>query len=201
MRETLRVESGAQESMTMKRMNAGQEAGNDAVRKLHQQAHFLARDIVCYRTGNGEVSRNLTAQNMRRLSDELEQCHHLLLNNMCNTLNMTSDTAHQKFVQIADEVFRDGVNWGRIVALFTFGGRLAQFCARNGMQHNVDDVEQWLGDYISGLSSWILKQGGWESFDNHFKDPSTRQKTGWWTGILLATVGIGTLATFVYKQC
>ncbi|KAK3733232.1 hypothetical protein QZH41_001999 [Actinostola sp. cb2023] len=184
-------------------MIAGQDSGTDSIRRLSQQAHFLARDMVCYRTGRGRVSTNITAQNMRRLSDELEECHHALLGNMCNTLNMTSDTAHQKFIQVADEVFRDGVNWGRIVALFTFGGKLAQFCVRNGMQQSVEEVQRWIGDYVSGLSHWIHKQGGWDSFDNHFKDPSTREKSGWWTGILLATVGIGTLATFgfVYKQC
>lgn len=148
--------------MQMNTMSA-RNGSNDNIRRLNQQAHFLAKDIVSYRTGNGRVSTNLTAQNMRRLSDELEQCHQVLLSNMCNTLNMTSDTAHQKFVQVADEVFRDGVNWGRIVALCTFGGRLAQFCARNGMQRSVRDVEQWLGDYISGLSTWIQKQGGWVS--------------------------------------
>lgn len=154
-------------ALQMKTMGTTQAATSDSTRRLHQQAHFLAKDIVSYRTGTGRISTNPTAQNLRRLSDELEQCHQTLLSNMCNTLNMTSDTAHQKFLQVADEVFRDGINWGRIVALFTFGGRLAQFCARNGMHDSIGDVQQWLGDYICGLSTWINRQGGWVSTKLH----------------------------------
>lgn len=149
------------DSSQAKTMTNKQEAESEVARRISQQAHLLARDIVCYRTGRGRISSSITARNMRRLSDELEDCHQVLLANMCNTLNMTADSAHEKFVQVADEVFRDGVNWGRIVALFTFGGKLAQFCLRNGMQDSVDEIEQWVGDYVAGLSSWIQKQGGW----------------------------------------
>jgi len=66
-------------------------------------------------------------------------------------------------VQVADEVFRDGVNWGRIVAIFAFGAKLAQYCMGNGLQQDVDEIVEWVGNYISSLSEWICAHGGWVS--------------------------------------
>ncbi|EDO39531.1 predicted protein [Nematostella vectensis] len=145
----------------MAALQAQRKPCSETLETLNRQAHFLAQDLISYRTGNGRISTSLTARNMRRLSDELEERHGPLLCNMCNSLNMTANSAHEKFVQVADEVFKDGINWGRIVAVFTFGGRLAQFCARNGLHDGVREVEAWLGDYIANLSHWIQTQGGW----------------------------------------
>lgn len=32
------------------------------------------------------------------------------------------------FFEIVSEVFVDGVNWGRIVVLYVFGGKLVMYC-------------------------------------------------------------------------
>ena len=138
-----------------------QDANDEKERRLRQEAHLLARDLVTYRIGKASSPVTGTASTMRRISDELEEKHTTLLNNMCNQLNSQHGSTHTKFVQVADEVFHDGVNWGRIVAVFTFGAKLAEHYERIGAQENVEEVIEWIGSYISSLSDWIHNHGGW----------------------------------------
>lgn len=143
------------------------QAQSSPVRSPHQElkreAHVLAEDLISYRIGKRSLPPSRASATLRRLSDELEERHAVLLNTMCSRLNINHNTARIRFVQVADEVFQEGINWGRIVALFTFGGRLAQFCMRNGMASNVEDVTTWVGDYVAGKADWISRQGGWVS--------------------------------------
>ena len=129
---------------------------------VRAEVHELARDLILYRLGKASDCPSITAENIRRLSDELEAQHGVFLDSMCHRLEVTPESARSKFVQVADEVFREGVNWGRIVALFTFGGRLAQNLQQNGHE-NVDEVAEWLEDYVIKLSDWIQGHGGWVS--------------------------------------
>lgn len=122
----------------------------------------LARDFIWYRLGKASDCPSKTAENIRRLSDELEVQHGVFLDSMCHQLEITADSAHSKFVQIADEVFREGINWGRIVAVFTFGGRLAKNLQQSGEEKG-EEIAEWLGDYMTKLSDWIQSHGGWVS--------------------------------------
>ena len=139
---------------------------SDEMRRIGEEAQSLAHDLVSYRIGKLSPPPNQTAAILRRLTDDLEDRHSAVLSNMCNRLNVVSGSAQSKFVQVADEVFRDGVNWGRIVAIFAFGAKLAQYCIRNGLQEDVDEIILWVGNYISSLSPWIHSQGGWVSLPN-----------------------------------
>ena len=90
----------------------------EEVRRIGEEAKSLAHDIASYHIGKVSPPPNQTAAILRRLTDELEDRHSAVLSNMCNRLNVVRASAQSKFVQVADEVFRDGVNWGRIVAIF-----------------------------------------------------------------------------------
>jgi len=136
---------------------------NEEMRRIREVAQSLAHDLVSYRIGKVTPPPTRTAAILRRLSDELEDRHSVVLSNMCNRLNVVNGTTQTKFVQVADEVFRDGVNWGRIVAIFAFGAKLAQYCMQNGLQEDVDEIILWVGNYISSLSQWIYSNGGWVS--------------------------------------
>lgn len=170
----------------------------ESTRSLSAEAHQLARDLILYRLGKASDCSSITAENIRRLSDELEAQHGVFLDSMCHRLEVTPESAHSKFVQVADEVFREGINWGRIVALFTFGGRLAQNLQQNGNE-NVDEIAEWLGDYITNLSDWIQEHGGWEGFNKQYQDPS-RPVRIWWSRVVLTTIGLGALATMIYQH-
>lgn len=150
-------------SCSQKSRFAHQDSDGEELRRVSQEAHRLAHDLVKYRIGKASPPPSRSAAILRKLSDELEERHAVVLSNMCGRLNVLSGSAHTKFVQVADEVFRDGVNWGRIVAIFAFGAKLAQYCMGNGLQQDVDEIIHWVGNYISSLSEWISSHGGWVS--------------------------------------
>ena len=57
-----------------------------------------------------------------------------------------------------------GLNWGRIVALFTMSGLLTLQLVRRKQQDVVMNLQEWLTTFINKhLSSWIERQGGWVS--------------------------------------
>ena len=128
---------------------------------IAQQAKDLAKDFISYRLGNNPIPVSPTAATLRKLADQIEEQYPLLLNHLCHKLNITPATVYQTFFEIASEVFVDGVNWGRIVALYAFGGKLAMYCDQHHMKELVGSVTDWVGRYVGGLCEWIENHGGW----------------------------------------
>nr|KAF6329610.1 BCL2 like 1 [Myotis myotis] len=74
-------------------------------------------------------------------------------------------TAYQSFEQVVNELFRDGVNWGRIVAFFSFGGALCVESVDKEMQVLVSRIATWMATYLNDhLEPWIQENGGWDTF-------------------------------------
>jgi len=83
---------------------------------------------------------------------------------MCRQLHITPNNAQATFVTIVNELFSDGIKWGRVVALFAFSGALAVQCVQKEMPLLVDQVVDWTVVYIDGhLMSWIVQNGDWVS--------------------------------------
>ena len=69
------------------------------------------------------------------------------------------------FMNVAKELFTEGINWPRIVSFFAFAGGLAVDCVLNGSSIHVTRVKTWTVEYIeTELADWIIKEGGWVSF-------------------------------------
>ena len=103
---------------------------------------------------------------MRTLGEEFEQRYTEVFQQMCNQLHITPNTAYPTFMAIVNELFSDGVKWGRIVALFSFGGSLAVQCVEKEMPPLVDQIVDWITGYVENhLQSWIDEHGGWVSVD------------------------------------
>lgn len=106
------------------------------------------------------------ARTLRRVGDELEQSNADFFSTMCNSLQITANTAYPTFQGIADEIFSSGKNWGRIVAFLTFGASLAVHCASRpdlGEEY-VDRVVNWTTRYMEvNLEPWIREHGSWVS--------------------------------------
>jgi hypothetical protein len=116
---------------------------------------------------------------MRTMGESFEMTYARILDSMIAQLHIDHTTVYPAFVALSKELFRDAVNWGRIVALFAFGGKLAVHCARNGMptQHartththiagmseRVINIAQWVQIFVSTeLRPWIDANGGWVS--------------------------------------
>ena len=101
-------------------------------------------------------------QTMRVLGTELEDRYNEVFSEMCNQLHITPNTAQQTFVAIVNELFSDGVRWGRVVALFSFAGALAVQCIEKEMPVLVPQIADWVTHYVDGhLTSWIQENNGW----------------------------------------
>ncbi|XP_056600539.1 apoptosis regulator Bcl-2 [Triplophysa dalaica] len=102
---------------------------------------------------------------LRDAGDELERLYQSDFAEMSKQLHLTSITAHQRFTAVIDELFRDGVNWGRILAFFEFGGTVCVECVNKEMTAQVDNIAGWMTEYLNGpLHGWIQENGGWEAF-------------------------------------
>lgn len=64
---------------------------------------------------------------------------------------------------ISEELFSNGVNWGRIVALMEMGGALCTEVVRRGGAWQVDDITDWMEETLESplLQDWIEANGSW----------------------------------------
>lgn len=106
---------------------------------------------------------------LRDSADEFEELFTQAFSNLSSQLDITPDTAYHSFKSVMDEVFKDGVNWGRIVGLFVFGGVLCVECVEKDMSHLVARIADWMTMYLDeNIDAWIQSQGGWDCFAEIF---------------------------------
>ena len=134
--------------------------------------------------------------------DSQRMLHHLAGNlaeerkrqfeDILNRLQLTSENLSETYRTIVKEMFVDGVNWGRILAFLVFAGSLAVFCARENMGNRVGEVISWTeNDVEKTVSKWVIRQGGWAAFVDHFDDSWTIENPGYVVAsVLLSLVGI-----------
>ncbi|AWP09154.1 putative bcl-2-like protein 1 [Scophthalmus maximus] len=106
---------------------------------------------------------------LRDSANEFELRYARAFSDLHNQLHITPATAYQSFESVMNEVFRDGVNWGRIIGLFAFGGALSVECVEKEMSSLVGRIVEWMTVYLdNNIQPWIQSQGGWEHFAEIF---------------------------------
>ncbi|XP_062251864.1 bcl-2-like protein 1 [Platichthys flesus] len=106
---------------------------------------------------------------LRDSADEFELLFRQAFSEVSLQLDITPDTAYHSFKSVMDEVFKDGVNWGRVVGLFSFGGVLCVECVEKNMSELVSRIADWMTMYLDEhISPWIQSQGGWDCFAEIF---------------------------------
>jgi len=74
------------------------------------------------------------------------------------------------FRNFGRELFRDGVTWGRIVALFAFAAAISVDCITQGRPELVKTVLSCVRLYVlDHLAVWIRSRGGWIDITEKFK--------------------------------
>ena len=128
----------------------------------------LALDIVGYVSHvKTEKPVNRHAVTLRRTVDEVSEKHEILFNSIVMKLEpLCEDSLSQTLSNVFEEMFSDqNYNWGRVVTVYAFGGRLAKHLTDTGRSSLIDTVARSLGVYVGNkLARWILQQGGWVSF-------------------------------------
>ncbi|XP_036790795.1 apoptosis regulator Bcl-2-like [Oncorhynchus mykiss] len=102
---------------------------------------------------------------LRDAGGEIERMYQRDFAEMSGQLHFTPSTAQRRFTAVIDELFSDGVNWGRIVAFFEFGGTMCVESVNREMTSQVDNIARWMTEYLNGpLQNWIQENGGWDAF-------------------------------------
>ncbi|XP_071428634.1 bcl-2-like protein 1 [Pithys albifrons albifrons] len=119
-------------------------------------------------------------QALREAGDEFELRYRRAFSDLTSQLHITPGTAYQSFEQVVNELFRDGVNWGRIVAFFSFGGALCVESVDKEMRVLVKRIVSWMATYLTDhLDPWIQENGGWERFvDLYGNDAAAEVRKG-----------------------
>uniref|UniRef100_A0A3Q1EM73 Apoptosis regulator Bcl-2-like n=1 Tax=Acanthochromis polyacanthus TaxID=80966 RepID=A0A3Q1EM73_9TELE len=106
---------------------------------------------------------------LRTAGDELARCYHGDLWAQVS-VRLCGDgggvVQRHSLTAVSRELFRDGVNWGRIVAMMELGGALSTEAAEAGLTCQVDDIAGWMEDSLDSppLRGWIQDNGGWDAF-------------------------------------
>ncbi|GLD70947.1 apoptosis regulator Bcl-2-like isoform X2 [Lates japonicus] len=102
---------------------------------------------------------------LRRAGDKLERRYRGNLSAHASVLLLRADDSgraalRRSLAAVREELFRDGVNWGRIVAMMELGGALS---AEAGGAGQVDDIARWMEESLDSapLQGWIEDNGGW----------------------------------------
>ncbi|XP_016134428.1 apoptosis regulator Bcl-2-like [Sinocyclocheilus grahami] len=102
---------------------------------------------------------------LREAGDEIERIYQREFEEMSHRMIFSPNTTQRSFLAVAEELFIDGVNWGRIVAFFEFGGTMCVESVNREMASQVDNIAHWMTDYLNGpLENWIEENGGWDAF-------------------------------------
>ncbi|KAG8442474.1 hypothetical protein GDO86_011316 [Hymenochirus boettgeri] len=100
-----------------------------------------------------------------RAGDEFSRLYQQDFRQISGLLHLTPSTVRLRFAAVVEELFHDGVNWGRIVAFFEFGGVMCVESINREMSPLVDSIVGWMTEYLNRhLQNWIQEQGGWDTF-------------------------------------
>ncbi|KAH9520376.1 Bcl-2-like protein 1 [Bulinus truncatus] len=176
---------------------------------VNQETIRIILDYIKYRLqNNGFTWENDGAQNnvspnpiqnaMRTLGDEFEERFRSRFDDLVNQLVITDENAHETFLAIVTEIFSDGINWGRIVAMFGFSGRFAVRCFELNKPHIVDNLIEWVRTYVNAnLSTWMNNHNNWQGFLDFQSSRGDNKADSPWpsfrTIVSCAAAGLGVL--------
>ncbi|KAM4692601.1 bcl-2-like protein 1 [Rhinophrynus dorsalis] len=158
----------------------------------------------------GERSQSTVRQDvllaLQEAAEEFELRYQRAFSDLTSQLHITPDTAYQSFEQVVAELFRDGINWGRVVAFFSFGRALCVESA-NEMSDLLPRIIHWMATYLDEhLKPWIQENGGWEAFVSLYgNDAAARSRRsqeffGRWLLTAVTLTGVALLVSYVARR-
>ena len=67
----------------------------------------------------------------------------------------------------AEQLCKNEIHWGKVVALFAMAGAFAVECVQQGHPEYVNKLIDTFGSFVSkNLVAWIARQGGWVIVSN-----------------------------------
>ncbi|XP_068506652.1 apoptosis regulator BAX isoform X2 [Syngnathus scovelli] len=171
-----------------------------------EQGAIVLRGYVIERINTEDPCRQVTSEDLGGRSNEqqdpqIKEVVEQLLK-IADELNRNAELqrlinqvqgncARDIFMKVARNIFADGINWGRVVALFHLAYRLIYKALTTNHLENIRLIISWVLQVIrEKLYSWLVQQGGWEGV--------IRGWSHWRTVTLVASVIL--VATIVYYK-
>ncbi|KAM3860325.1 apoptosis regulator Bcl-2-like [Diretmus argenteus] len=142
-----------------------------------------------------------------RVGDELERRHQAEFSAHVSVLlvRLDRELVLRRLVAVREELFSDGVNWGRIVALLELGGALCVEVVKRERAWQVQDITGWMVESLEAppLRGWIDDNGGWNAFVDLYGQ--TRSPGSYWSSrmvfglAVLGAAGLTLGALFTHK--
>lgn len=141
-----------------------------------------------------------TAKTLRKVSMEMEKTNIEFFDKVCENMRIREENAEQAFKIVSEEVLdKKPLNWGRVVSLFTFGGKLAEWFWQTNQEDKIDEIEDWLTDSLSDKETWIKENGGWEGFNKTFPVEHKQNSYNWIKPSILICAGVSLAAVLTFK--
>ena len=92
---------------------------------------------------------------------------------------MTLENGYSILCAISSEIYREQVNWGRVVSLHLFVSLVLQELSLENRLTDIHEkaMSRWLGDCLSKITAWIENQhesDGWISFSINFESVESK---------------------------
>lgn len=98
---------------------------------------------------------------IRQLCEDFEKRYSREFKEMCSSSAEVS-LERESYFEVLKQLLEDGLNWGRVIAVFSFGGQMCLYCMREGKPNQVDLVREWTCLFMErNVNDWIHSQGGW----------------------------------------
>jgi len=142
---------------------------------------------------NKLVNSSKTEECLARCILKMHSKHSMVFGGMMLRLNVnTNIDFYQGFLEVSEELFCEDISWSKIVALYAFAARLAQFC----VEHSLDNLLSNLTDSLirfslEYLSSFLQSEGGWDRLCEVF--PAENEvEVQVWKCLGVAAIGLAT---------
>ncbi|XP_063697009.1 bcl-2-related ovarian killer protein isoform X1 [Culicoides brevitarsis] len=143
------------------------------------------------------------------LGDELEKLHVRTYTNISRQL--TRSNFHElpelllSYSEVAKELFKQEITWGKIISLFAISGGLAVDACKQGQYDHLQPIIEGTAEIIEEeLAAWLISNGGWLGLQEYIRpDISEITLLGWMavsTSILFAFSLIYYFLKFVGMQ-
>lgn len=141
------------------------------------------------------------------MGEELERMHPRIYTNVSRQISRTpfgelqeAHTAPILLHTAAKELFRNGINWAKIISLFAISGGLAVDIVRQGHYDYLQRLIEGTADIIEDdLLPWLIENGGWLGLLDYIRPSQTKISYMGWLTIFVAIMFIFYLITCTFK--
>lgn len=156
----------------------GAVGGEDVVDdRIMEQGAVVLRGYVVERISSEHPDRRLSSEDLGGRSGELldpeikdvvdqllkiaeELNHNVELRQLISRVQ--ANCAQDVFFTVARSIFEDGINWGRVVALFHLAYQLIYNALTQDHFDIIGRIISWVLQFIrENIYGWIRQQGGW----------------------------------------